>query len=249
MAKPRQLPSGNWNVQTYLGKDKNGKIIKDSRTFATEEEALLYAANKKKTSKTTGREYEQLFRDLIGNKSNRGRQGKTPLLPSEQIKKSIKQHITKDIKKELEKIDQMDGDVFEEYCATLFRLSGYFYGGNVVTTPYHNDYGADLIITCFGGFKVAVQCKRVSSTARLDSVQEVIASMAQYGAHAACVITNRFFAPNAMELAKNANVALIDRYGLIKLIEMKNQAMKRIQNQWFALLEDLYTDNTNEEEQ
>lgn len=43
--KAKKLPSGNWRVQVYLGKDENGKNIMKSVTAPTRQEAMMKAAS------------------------------------------------------------------------------------------------------------------------------------------------------------------------------------------------------------
>lgn len=45
MAKAKQLPSGSWRVQVYLGEDENGKPIRKSFTAPTKKEAEFKALN------------------------------------------------------------------------------------------------------------------------------------------------------------------------------------------------------------
>lgn len=45
MAKAKKLPSGNWRVNQYVGKDANGKRIYKSFTASTKKEAEYMAAN------------------------------------------------------------------------------------------------------------------------------------------------------------------------------------------------------------
>lgn len=45
MAKAKQLPSGSWRVQVYLGEDENGKPIRKSFTASTKKEAEFKALN------------------------------------------------------------------------------------------------------------------------------------------------------------------------------------------------------------
>ena len=44
MAKAKKLPSGNWNVQVFVGLDENGKKIRKSFTAPTRKEAEFLAA-------------------------------------------------------------------------------------------------------------------------------------------------------------------------------------------------------------
>ena len=58
MASAKKLPSGNWRVQVYVGKDENGKRIYESFTASTkreaERDAAIFAADKKRISRDRG---------------------------------------------------------------------------------------------------------------------------------------------------------------------------------------------------
>lgn len=58
MASAKKLPSGNWRVQVYAGKDENGKRIYESFTAPTrreaERDAAVFAADKKRLAKDRG---------------------------------------------------------------------------------------------------------------------------------------------------------------------------------------------------
>lgn len=55
MATAKRLPSGNWRVQVYAGKDANGKNIMESFTAATKKEAerdaAIFAMERKRKGK------------------------------------------------------------------------------------------------------------------------------------------------------------------------------------------------------
>jgi integrase len=56
MAKAKRLPSGNWNVKVFAGKDKNGKQIRKSFTAPTKAEAEYMAAEFKARHKEVTRD-------------------------------------------------------------------------------------------------------------------------------------------------------------------------------------------------
>lgn len=112
----------------------------------------------------------------------------------------------------------MKGLVFEEYLATLFKQHGY----HVRLTSATNDYGADLIITK-SGLKTVVQAKRYKSNVGIKAVQEIVGSVNYYKADDAMVVTNSYFTKPAIKLAKENNVQLMNRKGLLNLITKKNK--------------------------
>ena len=220
--KARLLSSGRWFIQLRI----DGKSV--SGTFDSEEEAVIWATSMKQTlrsGKKSYTDYEKLIKGL--SRSN------------DEIPKSLRSLPT--VAKELEIIDKMDGFNFEKYCANLFMMSGYFNGGRIHTTRGSGDYGADLIIDCLDGTRVAVQCKRMNSNVGVRAIQEIVASKSHYHAVAAAVITNAHFTSSAKDLAYTNGVTLFDRKYLIKLIDIKINELNRIwnKNQWEELILDL----------
>lgn len=112
-------------------------------------------------------------------------------------------------------VDKLTGEEFEEYLFNLFKNLGY----EVELTPASNDYGADLILTK-GNEKIVVQAKRYSAPVGISAVQEVIGAKNYYKANKCMVVTNNYFTPNAIELAKSNDVELWDRDILIKMITL-----------------------------
>lgn len=106
----------------------------------------------------------------------------------------------------LKKIDKLEGRAFEDYLIVQFRRLGY----RVKKTEASNDYGADLILKkrreC-----IVVQAKRYDYGVGISAVQEVVGSIAYYGADRAMVVTNRYFTRNAKRLAAQNDVELWDR--------------------------------------
>lgn len=109
--------------------------------------------------------------------------------------------------------DDLSGEDFENYLKSLFENLNY----RVELTPKSGDYGADLIITK-DNIKTAVQAKRYSDLVGISAIQEVIGAISYYNAHSGIVVTNNYFTPNAIELARSADIELWDRDILIKNI-------------------------------
>lgn len=108
-------------------------------------------------------------------------------------------------------IDVMTGDQFEEFLVILFRLQGY----TAKKTKRTRDHGADVILNTEGK-RIVVQAKREKGRVSNSAVQEVVASKAVYNATEAWVVTNSYFTEPAKELARANEVLLWDRDRLIK---------------------------------
>ncbi len=218
--KPKQLPSGNWNVRLQL-KDQ---FI--SRTFNCEEAAIDWARSYKETIRKTQNKLDQYEALLLGITKD---QEKKPLIE--------RRHLPT-IAEELALIDKMDGIAFEKYCMNLIMLTGCFKGGKFHLTKATSDYGADIIIECIDRTKIAIQCKRIASNVKIDAIQEVAASKLHYDANVAAVITNSYFTKQAQILAQENGIALINRNSLMKLIQLKIEALDELynQSQWESFL-------------
>ena len=108
-------------------------------------------------------------------------------------------------------IDAMTGKEFEEFLADFFTRRGY----KTTLTPLSGDYGVDVIIE--NDFvKIGIQAKRYSDKVPNAAVQEAIASLKHYGLDKAMVITNNYFQPSAIQLAKDNGVILWNRDKLIE---------------------------------
>ncbi|MGM0711827.1 restriction endonuclease [Brevibacillus parabrevis] len=118
-------------------------------------------------------------------------------------------------------IDKMDGRQFEHYLGLLFKSQGY----RTTVTRAAGDYGADLILEK-NGQKVVVQAKRYSKNVGIEAVQQIVGSLAHYGANTAWVVTNRDFTDAAYKLAASNAVKLINRQALIEMILRMNPAAK-----------------------
>lgn len=116
------------------------------------------------------------------------------------------------------KVDSMSGYEFEDFLAELFSALGY----DVEKTKRSQDQGADLFATHFGK-RIVIQAKNYSDNVGNSAVQQVLSAKTFYGCDESMVITNRYFTNSAVELAKSADVKLINRDKLIKYIDEYNQ--------------------------
>lgn len=122
---------------------------------------------------------------------------------------------------DIEKIDGLDGEEFEDLLAIYFKSLGL----KVTKTKRSHDYGADLIVEKNGEI-VAIQCKLYfNRTVSNSAVQEIASAKDFYGAVKAVVITNSKFTKPAQILAEKIGVKLIDRDGLIHMLRTSTADM------------------------
>lgn len=112
--------------------------------------------------------------------------------------------------------DNMDGHKFERFCAKVLEANGF---EKICVTQGSGDQGID-IIAYKEGIKYGIQCKCYSSDIGNKAVQEVFAGKTYYHCHVGIVLTNRFFTPSAIELAKNNGVVLWNRNRLQQMVEV-----------------------------
>ncbi len=106
----------------------------------------------------------------------------------------------------MKKVDKLEGRAFEKYLMVQFRHLGY----RVTLTDASHDYGADLILKKHGEI-IVVQAKRYRGNVGIAAVQEVVGSIAYYGADRAMVVTNSHFTKSAKNLARQNDVELWGR--------------------------------------
>ena len=117
-------------------------------------------------------------------------------------------------------VDVMSGVEFEQYVAKALKKNGYT---NVSLTKASGDYGVDVLAT-LNGKKYAFQCKCYSGNIGVKAVQEIYSGAKMYHAEIPVVITNSWFTPNAVTLARELTVQLWDRNKLRQLIAYKASA-------------------------
>ena len=111
-------------------------------------------------------------------------------------------------------MDTLNGKEFEKYCADILENIGFV---NVSVTPGSGDYGIDILAEkekLIFGF----QCKCYSSSIGVKAVQEVSSGSIYYNCDRAVVITNNYFTPAAINMAKRIGVILWDRNELENLL-------------------------------
>lgn len=123
----------------------------------------------------------------------------------------------------IHEIDEMTGIEFENFLFYKFKQRKY----KVSTTPITGDYGADLVLKKRKE-KIVVQAKRYQNDVGIAAVQEVIGSIAFYGANEGIVITNSYFTVNAINLANANDIILWDRKTLIEELLQGDQKHREI---------------------
>ena len=117
-------------------------------------------------------------------------------------------------------IDTMGGQEFEIHLKNCFLNWGY----SARLTPSTNDYGVDILVTV-EDYKIAVQAKRYKGSVGISAIQEVLGGKAFYQCSHALVITTGTFTKNAINLAEQVGVTLIDRSQLKSFLFM-NKSLK-----------------------
>ena len=113
----------------------------------------------------------------------------------------------------ISQIDSLNGQEFENLLKIIFEKQGY----EVALTKKSHDYGADLVLRKNKVVSV-VQAKCYDKNIGIKAVQEIISAKLHYKAEEMFVATNRYFSKDAIILASEHNVKLIDRDVIIRLI-------------------------------
>lgn len=122
---------------------------------------------------------------------------------------------------DIEKIDIMEGYEFEKFLKIMYLYQGY----QVKETARTGDYGADLILTKNNTLTV-VQAKRYNANVGSKAIQEIYSARQHYKADEMIVVTNSYFTKQASIMAKELNVALVDRNELISEIMETKEIIK-----------------------
>lgn len=115
---------------------------------------------------------------------------------------------------QMEQVDAMAGDEFEQFCAYLLRRNGY---KRIQVTRASGDQGIDIIARKKGTL-VGFQCKRYTGFVGNKAVQEAWTGHNFYQCDAAAVMTNSEFSDSAKEVAEELGVRLIDRARLRRMM-------------------------------
>jgi len=114
---------------------------------------------------------------------------------------------------QIENIDWMDGVQFQEYLQKLLASQGY----SVSLTRATGDSGVDLIAS-HGKDRIAIQVKRHSAKVSRRAISDAVGGMRLYSCNQAMVITNNYFTPGAILLARSNDCILVDRDLLIQWV-------------------------------
>jgi restriction system protein len=99
---------------------------------------------------------------------------------------------------------QMDGRVFEFFCADILLIEGYT---NIKVTKASADNGVDIMAEKDGQDYI-VQCKCLSHTCSNKAVQEIVSAKTIYQSKKMIVMCNRTFSMSATVLANTNKVEL-----------------------------------------
>lgn len=122
-----------------------------------------------------------------------------------------------ELKSVIQQIDSMSGRQFEQFIADFFKKKGYL----TTLTPETGDFGIDIIIEN-DYIKIGIQTKCYIEKVSNSAVQEAVTGIRHYNLDKAMVVTNSYFLPSAITLAKDNNVILWDRDKLIKELEIND---------------------------
>ena len=132
----------------------------------------------------------------------------------------------------ISQIDNLSGTDFENLLKEIFEKQGYV----VSMTKQSHDYGADLVLEKNKHIAI-VQAKCYSKNIGIKAIQEIISAQKHYGADELFVATNRFFSKDAIILASEHNVGLIDRDVLVMLVKKYMPKIEVSSKKYVATLE------------
>lgn len=126
-------------------------------------------------------------------------------------------HIEPYLINQLLNIDNISGRDFEIFLNNIFKMAGY----ETYLTPEKGDNGIDIFITK-DNMTTAIQAKKFkldgTNIVKLDTVREFTGALSPHAHMHGAIITTHFFTPEAIRLAEQHNIELINREDLITLI-------------------------------
>lgn len=131
----------------------------------------------------------------------------------------------------ISQIDSLTGVEFENLLKDIFISQGY----NVELTKKSHDYGADLILTKKGKVSV-VQAKCYGKNIGIKAIQEIISAKKHYSASETFVATNRYFSKDAIILASEHDVKLIDRDVILNLVRIYSPTIELNEKKFVATI-------------
>lgn len=115
-------------------------------------------------------------------------------------------------------MDQMEGHVFEAFCAELLEQHGF---QEVEVTRGSGDFGVDVLAQK-DGVTYAVQCKRYQSPVGVEAVLRTYGGRDYYGCMVGAVMTNQYFTEPAVKAAQKLHILLWDRGYLDSMMEERS---------------------------
>lgn len=147
--------------------------------------------------------YCNAFGFVLSNIKKHRYENKFSVLESRLLKTSP---LTLDNYINIDDIDLMTGEGFEDFIGKLFINLGY----SVDFTKKTGDQGIDIIAEK-GIHKLAIQTKCYSNKVSNSAIQEIVAGKKHYNCNKAIVITNNYFTQSAISLGISNDVVLWDR--------------------------------------
>ena len=114
----------------------------------------------------------------------------------------------------MSQIDLLSGVEFEKFLKQLFEKLGY----SVSLTKKSHDFGVDLVVTKKNKTSI-VQAKCYGKTVGVRAIQEIVAAKSHYLCNDAIVATNNYFSKEAMLLASENQITLLDRDVISSLVK------------------------------
>lgn len=129
----------------------------------------------------------------------------------------------------ISQIDSLSGEEFENLIKTIFEKQGY----EAELTKKSHDYGADIVLKKTNRISV-VQAKCYGKNIGIKAVQEIISARRHYKAEDMFVATNRYFSKDAIILASEHDVKLIDRDVVTLLVRKYMPQIETTQKKYVA---------------
>lgn len=102
---------------------------------------------------------------------------------------------------------------FENLLYRLYTAMGY----SVMKTGKTGDQGCDLVVN-MGKQRSVVQAKCYNGSVPNAAIQQAVNALKLYNCTKAFVVTNLYFTPEAIQLAKVNNVGLVDGHRLREML-------------------------------
>lgn len=178
--------------------------------------------------------FDVTLNDLLNNKKHLA---SASLYPSEMIEIGKQElfdklfenhHFEKGRSLTSDDVDSLNDYLFEAYVGMLYEKSGY----KVYITPRSGDKGVD-VIALGDRENFAIQCKHGKNNVGVSCVQEVQTGAKYYETKYNCsfhpvALINSSFTSNAVDLANEVNVQLIDERKLKQMIESNDISMDEV---------------------